>query len=167
MNKKIFIITSLLILALPVWALDCNRKPCHSKCISSQPACVQTQCRCNARKKVYFHYLGTNWGVPEYDPTCDGSFEDYVEKYCTAKMRYDNYNLGMYKHYTPQYEPYCDGSREEYNQKLQVIKQNQAMNDMVDALKQPVQVNVNHSGTVQQNVRLDGTIRHNNYYYYY
>lgn len=76
-------------------------------------------------------------------------------------MRYDNYNLNSYNpnianHYTPRYDPICDKSREEYYQKLQVIRQNQAMNNMAEALKQPVQVNVNHSGT----------IRHNNYFYY-
>lgn len=174
MNKKIFIIFTvfiLTILVLPVWALDCNRKPCHSKCIENQPTYIQKQCWCDARKKVYYHYWGTNFGVPEYNATCDGSYEQYVEKYCAAKMRYDNYNLNNYNpnianHYTPQYDPICDKSREEYYQKLQVIRQNQAMNNMAEVLKQPVQVNVNHSGTVQQNVRLDGTIRHNNYYYY-
>lgn len=58
MNKKIFIITSLLILALPVWALDCNRKPCHGKCINFQPTSVQLQCKCDARKKGLLPLLG-------------------------------------------------------------------------------------------------------------
>lgn len=54
MNKKIFIIFAIFILiigVLPAWALDCNRKPCHSKCIKNQPTYIQNQCWCDARKK--------------------------------------------------------------------------------------------------------------------
>lgn len=170
MNRKLLLITLTLILALPVYALDCNKKPCHKKCIDMQPEHIQDQCWCNARKKVYYHYWGTNYGVPEYNEVCDGSFEQYAVKYCAAKRRYDNFQLNntnssIANRYTPQYDPICDGTEYDYNQKMQVLKQNQAINNMADALRQPVQVNVNHSGTVKQNIQLDGTIRHMNYWY--
>lgn len=62
-----FLLTILLIsISLPVFAVNCMKKPCHKKCIESQPESVKTQCMCNKRKKVYYHYWGTNYGVPEH-----------------------------------------------------------------------------------------------------
>lgn len=167
MNIRLLITISILIISLPVYALDCNKKPCHKKCISSQPDYVQIQCWCNSRKKVYYRYWH-NDGVPEYNEVCDGTFEQYAVNYCAAKRRYDGYllnNKNFANTYTPQYDPICDGSEAEYLQKIQVLKQNQAINNMADALRQPVQVNVNHSGTTNHNVQLNGTIRHQNYWY--
>ena len=87
-------------------------------------------------------------------------------------MRYDNYQLNNYNpsianSYTPQYDPICDGSQSDYYQKVQVIKQNQAINNMAEALRAPVKVNVNHSGTVDHNInqtiQLNGTMYHYGY----
>lgn len=156
MNKILLIVTLTLLYSLPVYALDCNKKPCHKKCIASQPTTVQTQCMCNARKKVYFY------SIPEYNEVCDGSFEQYAQRYCAAKRRHDNIELSqMYtgNNYTPEYEQICDGSYDEYLQRIQILKQNQLMNKYIEAINQPTQVNVNHSGTVE----LNGTIRNTNY----
>lgn len=172
--KSILILgmVQLLIANISAFALDCNKSPCHKNCISSQPNSVQTQCRCNSRKKVYYHYWGTNYGVPEYDMACDGTFEQYSVKYCAAKRRYDdfklnNYNSNVANSYTPQYDPICDGSHAEYTQNIQILKQNQAINNYADALRnQHVQIdaNVYHQGTVNhnvnQNVNFNGTMYH-------
>ena len=39
--KKILTIIAMFVLVLPVFALDCNKKPCHSKCINLQPSNVE------------------------------------------------------------------------------------------------------------------------------
>lgn len=163
MNKILLIVTLILLYSLPVYALDCNKKPCHKKCIASQPESIQTQCMCNTRKRIYYHLTWfKNTGVPEYNEVCDGNFEQYRNQYCAAKFKYDdayltNSTTGQY--YTPQYDQLCDGSYDEYLQKIQVLKQNQMMNRYINTMNRPVEVNVNHSGTVE----LNGTIRNTNY----
>ncbi len=134
MSKKlIHAIIFTFLLTLPSIAVDCQKKPCHRDCINSQPQYIQTQCKCDARKN--FRY----W-VPEYNPVCDGSFEEYTARYCAGKIRYDNQML-PYTNYTPEYDPLCD-TQESYFQKIQYLKQMQTYNKMIDALTQPVQVNV-------------------------
>ncbi|MCM1338577.1 MAG: hypothetical protein NC191_02770 [Muribaculaceae bacterium] len=181
--RKRFIISGALLIGITIWqfylttvpafALDCTKKPCHKNCISSQPNYVQTQCRCNARKKVYYHYWGTNYGVPEYDMACDGTFEQYTVKYCAEKRRYDNWQLNndnpnIANKYTPQYDPICDGSQAEYTRNIQILKQTQAINNMADSLRNQ-NINVHHSGTVNQNVNVNGNYfiqgTHNIYHY--
>ncbi len=167
MKLKLILIIASLVVTIPVYALDCNKKPCHRKCIDMQPESVKTQCMCNKRKKVYYHIWSMpKSGIPEYNEVCDGDFANYVIKYCAAKNHYDRIYLTHYYTqytYTPQYDQLCDGSYEEYTQKIQILKQNQALNNMADAIRQPVNVNVNHSGNVKQNIQLDGTIHHYNY----
>lgn len=132
--KKILRVILFLTLFIPLssLALDCQKKPCHRDCIDSQPQSIQTQCKCNARKN--FRY----W-VPEYNPVCDGTFEEYTARYCAGKIRYDN-QMFSYS-YTPEYDPLCD-TQESYFQKIQSLRQIQSYNKMIDALSRPVQVNV-------------------------
>ncbi len=144
--KKILRVILFLTLFIPLssLALDCQKKPCHRDCIANQPESIQTQCRCDARKKIYYHYWGTNFGVPEYEAVCDGSFEQYRVQYCSAKIRYDNQALSnpySGNNYIPEYDPMCD-TEESYYQKMNNLKQNQYYNKMIDALSRPVQVNV-------------------------
>ena len=152
--KLILILEILLLLSVvPVFALDCNKKPCHRDCINSQPNSVQVQCRCNSRKKVYYNLWRDS--IPEYDMTCDGTFEQYAVKYCAAKRRYDNYmlNPAIYaNNYTPQYDPICDGSYAEYAQNIQVLKQTQAINNHADALRNQ---HVYHSGFINHYVDIN------------
>lgn len=152
----------LLLVNIPVFALNCNKTFCHPKCINSQPASVQTKCRCDLRR-------GVKYNVPEYDKVCDGTFEEYKAKYCAAKQRYDNeqsevdYIIYHTNRYTPAYDSLCDGSYAEYMQKIQGLKQIQALNNYSDALRnQRVQVNgsVYHSGNVNQNVNFNGSMYH-------
>ncbi len=137
MQKTLQAIIFTILITLPSIAVDCQKKPCHRDCIDSQPRSVQTQCKCDARKN--FRY----W-VPEYNSVCDGSFEEYRTRYCAGKIRYDNQMLSYSysrNNYTPEFDPMCD-TQESYFQKIQSLKQMQSYNKMIDALTQPVQVNV-------------------------
>lgn len=166
MYLKLILIIASLVATIPVYALDCNKKPCHKKCINMQPEPVRTQCMCKSRKDIYYHFWGLKSGVPEYNPVCDGDFELYRMKYCAAKRKYDNWfltNSTTRYTYTPNYDQLCDGSYNEYNQRIEQLKQNQALNNMADAIRHPVQVNVNHSGNVNHNIEFNGTIQHYNY----
>ena len=167
MKFKVLSFLLVLMIALPANAVNCEKKPCHKKCIASQPDYIQTQCRCNKRKKVYYHFLWTKTGVPEYDPVCDGSVEQYTIKYCEAKRYYDTQMLTTYEpnRYTPQYDSLCDGSYDQYLENVKEIKQIQAINNAADALRQPIRVN--HTIYGQMNHNINGTIRTNNYYYGY
>lgn len=171
MHNKFLLLLLTLILALPANAVNCDKKPCHRKCIATQPEYIQTKCKCKKRKKVYYHlFANPGTGVPEYNEACDGSFEEYRIKYCEAKRYYDNAYLSNPNYaytYTPRYDELCEGSYEDYSQRVQQLKHNQAINNMADALRKPQQVNVNHSGNVNHNVNLDGTVRIRNYYYGY
>lgn len=171
MNLKLILIIASLVVTIPVYALDCRKKPCHSKCISNQSETIKIQCMCKKRKNVYYKLaLNFGTGVPEYNEACDGSFEQYAIKYCEAKRHYDNAYLSnpYYTYtYTPKYDQICDGSYEEYSRKVQLLKQNQAINNMADALRKPVEINVNHKGTIKQDIQLNGTIRTDNYNYWF
>ncbi len=170
MKFKVLSFLLVLMIALPANAVNCEKKPCHKKCIASQPDYIQTQCRCEKRKKVYYHTWGSKTGVPEYDPACDGSVEQYIIKYCEAKRIYDQKFLNytdpyIPNTYTPSYDQNCDGTYEQYLENIKELKKIQAINNAADALRQPIQVN--HTIYGQMNHNINGTIRTNNYYYGY
>lgn len=169
MNKYFLLLLLLLIISLPADAINCDKKPCHKKCIANQPQYIQTECMCKSRKRVYYKlFLTPRSGVPEYNAACDGSFEEYAIKYCNAKRYYDNAYLTNpnYKYsYTPQYDEICDGTYEKYSQKIEQLKHNQAINNMADAIRKPVDINVNYRGNVKHDVNINGTMNH--YFYGY
>ena len=170
MKFKVLSFLLVLMIALPDKEVNCEKKPCHKKCIASQPDYIQTQCRCEKRKKVYYHTWGSKTGVPEYDPACDGSVEQYIIKYCEAKRIYDQKFLNytdpyIPNTYTPSYDQNCDGTYEQYLENIKELKKIQAINNAADALRQPIQVN--HTIYGQMNHNINGTIRTNNYYYGY
>ena len=47
MKFKVLSILLVLMIALPANAVNCEKKPCHKKCIASQPDYMKNQCRCN------------------------------------------------------------------------------------------------------------------------
>lgn len=125
MKKFYLLLAVILCFSLPSYAVNCEKKPCHKKCIDFQPDSVKLRCYCQNRKNVYYQR------IPQYEEACDGSFEDYRIRYCQAKQAYDTHMLnwtatnGGTTIYLPEYDPNCYSSFEQFLQLRQQLLEQQ------------------------------------------
>ncbi len=141
--KKLLSVLVLLFIALPSFAVNCYKKPCHKKCIEFQDENIKLQCYCNGRKNVYYRW--GHIGVPAYDSRCETQ-EEYLIKYCEAKRHYDNAQMINNINYLSNYDANCDGQYEDF-----LIRQRKEQE--IRLLSQPQTIYVNHNiyGTVDVN----------------
>lgn len=146
--KKFLLLSLILSFALPCYAVNCVKKPCHKKCIDSQPARVKLNCYCQNRKNIYYG------GVPAYEEACDGSVENYRIRYCQAKQEYDAEQMRrariMSKTYLPEYDANCYSSFEQFMQLRQQLLEQQKVElqfkQSQQAQPQPLQIYVRTNG---------------------
>ncbi len=159
--KKLYLsLILILCFSLQCHAVNCERKPCHNKCIASQPSDVQLNCYCKNRKNVYYRFggwTGSKYGVPEYNERCDGDIESYRIRYCEAKQRFDNYNMmnfriNLNRIYLPEYDANCYSSYEEFMQLRQQLLEMQKAEMMSRTLSQPQHIYHNVNGTMNHNI---------------
>lgn len=159
--KKFLLLSLILSFALPCYAVNCEKKPCHKKCIDSQPARVKLNCYCQNRKNIYYNYgWGQRTGVPAYEEACDGSIENYRIRYCQAKQEYDAAQMrGAHfssRIYLPEYDANCDGSYEQFMQLRQQVLDQQKAELQIKQLNQPQVIyhDVNVNGTMKHNINI-------------
>lgn len=156
MKKFYLSVILILCFSLQCYAVNCEKKPCHKKCIDLQPDNVKLNCYCQKRKNVYYRY--GRYGVPEYDERCDGSIESYRIRYCEAKRIYDDMQMNLSgignRIYLPKYDANCYSSYEQFMQLRQQLLEKQQAEIMSRTLNQPqfIYHDVNVNGTIKHNV---------------
>ncbi len=147
MNLKLLVVLVIIVISLPAHAVNCERRPCHKKCIDTH----RLECYCKERPKIYYDY------VPEYNENCDGNYESYRLRYCRAKRDYDSRHQNIFKDFIPEYDQLCDGSYEQYIQKQQLYLQKKQIeaSQNVNMMVYPIDLNNYNTQPVQtQPVRM-------------